>query len=210
MSSTPRWFTETEDGHSHDYAQQMRDLVNDGVDLEGEARFLDALIAPASRVLDAGCGQGRLTAALHRRGHHVIGVDLDAVLLDAARIDHPGPVYLQADLTQLDLVSLGYGDPLDAVPLDAVLLDAVLLAGNVIAFVAPGAESATLRALRRHLRPGGACVVGFQVERYSVADFDADARQAGFDLVQRFATWDLRPWDHEAEFVVSVLRNPGP
>ena len=80
--------------------------------------------------------------------------------------------------------------------------------GNVITFVAPEAEVATLRALRRHLRPGGVCVAGFQPERYAITTFDADALAAGFVIEQRFATWDLRPWDDEAEFAVTVLRNP--
>ncbi|MDP4714681.1 MAG: class I SAM-dependent methyltransferase [Candidatus Nanopelagicales bacterium] len=198
MTSTPRWFTEMEEGHSAQYAEHFRELVTEGVNIEGEARFIDALIPPGSRVLDAGCGQGRLTQSLQRRGHHTIGVDLDDVLLDAARVDHPGPIYLRADLTTLDLAALGHGEPLDA----------VVLAGNVITFVAPEAEVATLRALRRHLRPGGVCVAGFQPERYGITTFDADALAAGFIIEQRFATWDLRPWDDEAEFAVTVLRNP--
>ena len=198
MTSTPRWFTETEEGHSHRYAEHFRGLVREGADIEGEARFLDALIAPGSRVLDAGCGQGRLAQSLHRRGHHVLGVDIDEVLLEAARSDHPGPEYVCADLTTLDLAGHGYPDPLDA----------IVCAGNVITYVAPEAEIATLEALRRHLRADGACVVGFHVERYPIARFDADARAAGFIIEQRFATWDVRPWTVEADFAVTVLRNP--
>lgn len=197
MSSTPRWFTEKDETHSHSYAERFRQMRREGVDIEGEARFLDALIAPQSRVLDAGCGQGRIAGALHRRGHHVVGVDIDPVLLDAAGIDNPGPLYLQADLTTLDLAALGYDEALDA----------VVLAGNVITFVAPNAEVATLQALHRHLRPGGVCVVGFHVERYAVSVFDQDASAAGFDFEQRFATWHLEPWSVHSDFAVTVLRN---
>ena len=39
---------------------------------------------PALQVLDAGCGQGTQAIALARMGHHVVGVDLSAELLDAA------------------------------------------------------------------------------------------------------------------------------
>jgi 2-polyprenyl-3-methyl-5-hydroxy-6-metoxy-1,4-benzoquinol methylase len=197
MTSTPRWFTETEVGHSQRYAEHFRGLVNDGVDIEGEARFLDALIAPGSRVLDAGCGQGRLAQALHKRGHRVIGVDIDEVLLASARVDHPGPEYVQADLTTLDLADHGHGEALDA----------IVCAGNVITYVAPEAEIATLEALRRHLRTDGVCVMGFHVERYAIEQFDSDARQAGFDIEQRFATWDLRPWSANADFAVTILHN---
>lgn len=196
MTDIPRWFTDTEEGHSQEYADQMRQRAADGDDLEGEARLIDAIVAPGSRVLDAGCGQGRISGALHRRGHEVISVDVDPVLLAAAREDNPGPTYLLADLSTLDLGAAGYAEPMDA----------IVCAGNVIAFVASGTEVATLRSLRRHLAPGGVCVVGFQVERYALADFDRDLAEAGFVLEQRFATWDLRPWNSEAEFAMSILR----
>ena len=199
MTSTPRWFTDTEDGHSQDYAESMRQRAQEGDDLEGEARLMNAIVAPRSRVLDAGCGQGRIAGALHRRGHDVVAVDIDPVLLAAAREDNPGPTYLLADLTTLDLPALGHGEPFDA----------IVCAGNVITFVAPGAEVETMRSLRRHLAPGGVCVVGFQVERMALADFDRDLAEAGFVLEQRFATWDLRPWHDDAEFAVSFLR-PAP
>ena len=196
MTSTPRWFTDTEDGHSQDYAESMRQRAQEGDDLEGEARLMNAIVAPRSRVLDAGCGQGRIAGALHRRGHDVVAVDIDPVLLAAAREDNPGPTYLLADLTTLDLPALGHGEPFDA----------IVCAGNVITFVAPGAEVETMRSLRRHLAPGGVCVVGFQVERMALADFDRDLAEAGFVLEQRFATWDLRLWHDDAEFAVSFLR----
>ena len=118
------------------------------------------------------------------------------VLLAAAREDNPGPTYLLTDLTTLGLSSLGHGEPFDA----------IVCAGNVITFVASGAEAETLRSLRRHLVADGICVIGFQTERMDVADFDRHVAEAGFVLEQRFATWDLRPWHVDADFVVSFLR----
>jgi SAM-dependent methyltransferase len=194
VTSAPRWFTDTDDGHSEWYADHFRELVAEGVDIQGEARLIDALIAPGSRVLDAGCGQGRIGAALHDRGHRVVGVDIDEVLLEAARADHPGPDYVRADLTTLDLES-------------AEVFDAIVCAGNVITFVAPGAEVPTLISMRRHLAPDGVLVVGFQTERYAVADFDRDLAAAGLVLEHRFATWHLGPWSDDAEFAVSVIRD---
>lgn len=194
--TTPRWFTETDEGHSQWYAEHFRSLAAEGRDLDGEARLIDALIVPGSVVLDAGCGQGRIAAALHRRGHSVIGVDIDPVLLEAARVDSPGPKYLNADLTVLDLAAVGYDEPLDA----------IVCAGNVITYVAEGAETATLTSFHRHLRSDGVCVIGFHVERYPLDSFDRDLADAGFTLEHRFATWDLRPWRDDADFAVTILR----
>jgi SAM-dependent methyltransferase len=128
----------------------------------------------------------------------VVGVDIDPVLIDAARIDNPGPHYENADLAQLDLSALGEKEPFDA----------AVCAGNVITYVAPGTETAVLRAIRSVLRPDAIAVFGFHTERYDMREFDAHLHDAGFDLESRFATWDLRPWHAGAEFAVSVLRVP--
>lgn len=198
MVEQPRWFTETDPGHSEWYAEHFRELVESGSDTTGEARLVDAIVAPHSRILDAGCGQGRTAGALAERGHIVVGVDIDPVLIDAARIDNPGPVYLCSDLVSLNLAELG----------EAELFDAAVSAGNVITFVAPGTEVAALRNIRRYLKPDAPLVVGFHTERYATTKFDEHLQDAGYVLESRFATWDLRPWHQDAEFCVSILRNP--
>jgi SAM-dependent methyltransferase len=199
MTTSPRWFTDTQPGHSQWYVERFRTLAAEGADLGGEARFIDALVPPRSRVLDAGCGPGRVGAELHARGHAVVGVDVDPVLVDAARADHPGPVWLVGDLAELDLASAGQGEPFDA----------AVVAGNVMTFVAPDSEQRVLERLRAHVRPDGAVVVGFGTDRgYRLADFDAHSAAAGLELDQRFATWDLRPWHDSADFAVTVLRRP--
>ena len=195
MTSTPRWFTDTDDDHSEQYVAHIRQLAAEKSDLAGEARFMDALMAPGSRVLDAGCGPGRVGAALHERGHDVVGVDVDPILIAAAVEDYPGPVWLVSDLVGMDLAAHGVSEPFDA----------AVLAGNVIAFVEAGTEAAALAGVGRHLKPEARVVVGFQTHRYDIADFDRDLVEAGYTLEQRFATWDLRPWHDEAEFAVSVL-----
>ena len=58
---TPRWFTETDDGHSQRHADHFREMVREDRDVEGEARLVDALVAPGSLILDVGCGQGRIS-----------------------------------------------------------------------------------------------------------------------------------------------------
>lgn len=199
MGKPTRWVTQTKPGHSQWYIDRFRQLAAEGADLAGEARLLDALVPPGARILDAGCGTGRVAGALAARGHTVVGVDADPALIEAARTDHPGPRWLVADLAELDLAAQGEPEPFDA----------AVVAGNVMAFVAPGTEAAVLRRIAAHVRPDGLVVVGFGTDRgYPLTDFDADAVAAGLRLEHRFATWDLRPWRDDADFAVSVLRRP--
>lgn len=196
MGTPPRWFTEFGDQHAARYIERFRRLADEGADLAGEARLLDALVAPASRVVDAGCGAGRVAAELHRRGHRVLGVDVDPDLVAAAVADYPGPDWLVADLAELDL-----GDE---------RFDAAVIAGNVLVFVAPDTERRVLERVAAHVRPDGPVVVGFATDRhYPLARFDADCAAAGLDIESRFATWDVRPWRADADFAVTVLRVPG-
>lgn len=197
MAATTRWVTDTADGHSLAYAERFRALAAQGVDLGGEARLVDAMVRPGARILDAGCGQGRVGAVLHARGHQVVGVDADAQLIEAARTDHPGPVWLVADLSELDLSAAGVPEPFDA----------VVAAGNVLPYVAAGTEEEVLRRMAAHLVPDGFAVVGFGTTRgYALDSFDVDLVAAGFGLEHRFASWDLRPWHQGGDFAVSVLR----
>lgn len=199
MSTAPRWFTETDEGHSDWYVQRFREMAAQGQDLTGEARLIDAMVAPGSRVLDAGCGPGRVGGALHARGHEVVGVDVDPVLIAAAEEDHPGPTWLVGDLAELDLPARGVTGRFDA----------AVMAGNVICFVAPGTEPVVLAAVAEHLADDGIFVVGFGAGRTMTWDqFDAAVAEAGLRVRQRFATWDLQPWHDDADFAVSVLVKP--
>src|SRR5688572_28381946 len=94
-------------GHSAWYIERFRTMAAAGEDLDGEARFVDALAPRGARILDAGCGPGRVGARLAAIGHEVVGVDLDPELIAAAELDHPGPIWLVADLAELDLAALG-------------------------------------------------------------------------------------------------------
>jgi SAM-dependent methyltransferase len=199
MGRPTRWVTDTGPQHAQWYIERFRRMAAEGVDLAGEARLLDAMVAPRSRILDAGCGTGRLGAELAARGHRLVGVDADPELIEAARIDHPGPQWLVADLAELDLATMGHPEPFDA----------AVVAGNVMTFVAPGTEPEVLARIAAHVRPDGLIVVGFGTDRgYRLDDFDSHFAAAGLRLEHRFATWDLRPWRPDADFAVSVLRRP--
>ena len=182
--------------HSRWYVERFRQMAARGADLDGEARLVDAMVARGSRVLDAGCGPGRVGAALAARGHTVVGVDVDPVLVEAAEADHPGPTWLVADLAELDLPAQGVPEPFDV----------VVCAGNVLTFLAPGTEVEVLRRMGAHLAPDGRVVAGFGAGRgYAFDAFFADVRTAGLRLDLALSTWDLRPFGPGSDFLVAVL-----
>jgi SAM-dependent methyltransferase len=178
------------------YVERFRTMAAEGADLAGEARMIDAMVPRGSRVLDAGSGPGRVGGELLRRGHTVVGVDVDPLLVEAARADHPAGDWHVGDLAELDLPAAGVAEPFDV----------AVMAGNVLTFVAEGTEVEVLRRVRAHLVPGGRLVVGFGAGRgYAFDRLDLDAREAGFRVQHRFSTWDLRPFGPDAEFLVAIL-----
>ena len=184
-------------GHSQWYIQRFEAMRAEGADLDGEARLVDAMLPRCSRVLDAGCGPGRVGGELARRGHHVVGVDADPELIEAARADHPQVDWRVADLAELDL------------PAGTGPFDLIVCAGNVMTFLAPGTAPEVLRRFHAHLAPGGRAVVGFGTDRgYAPEDFAADARNAGLTLDQRFSSWELHPYPGDTGFLVAVLGRP--
>jgi SAM-dependent methyltransferase len=183
--------------HSTWFVERFRSMAAAGADLAGEARLMDALLPRGSRVLDAGCGSGRVGAALHAAGHVVVGVDVDPVLVAAAEEDFPGPRWIVADLATLDLPSLGIAEPFDG----------IVSAGNVMPFMAPSTRLDALRRLRSHIAPDGRAAIGFGAGRgYGFDEFLADAEAAGWAPDLLLSTWDLRPFTADADFLVAVLR----
>ena len=182
--------------HSRRYIQRFKMMAAAGHDLEGEARTIDAMVQPGSRILDAGCGPGRHGGALHARGHVVVGVDLDPTLIAAAEEDYPGPTWVVQDLAELDLPAKGI----------EAGFDAILCAGNVMGFLAPSTRVEVLRRLRDHLAPEGRAVIGFGAGRgYEFDEFFADAASAGLQVELKLSTWDLRPFAPDSGFLVAVL-----
>ena len=201
MPETSRWvdLTTRDPNHSAWYVERFRTMAAKGDDLHGEARFVDALVARGARILDAGCGPGRIGGELARRGHVVVGVDQDPVLLAAAEEDHPGPTWLEGDLAELDLPGRGITEPFDA----------IVCAGNVMAFLAPSTRREVLARLGAHLADEGRIAVGFGADRdYEFDEYRADVAAAGLEIDVELATWDLRRLEPDSDWLVTVLRRP--
>jgi len=181
----------TWDGDS--YQRRFDDLAATGTDVHGEASLVMTL-SPAS-VLDAGCGTGRVAIELARRGVDVVGVDHDPSMLAVAQARGPGIEWVLSDLGDLSICRT---------------FDVVVMAGNVLLFTPPGTEGSVVSGCARHLAAGGALVAGFQLGRsYDLSDYDADCVDAGLELVDRWATWDRRPFVAGGDYSVSVHR-PAP
>ena len=183
--------------HSAQYIERFRSMAAEGRDLDGEARLVDAMAPRGARILDAGCGPGRVGGRLAALGHHVVGVDIDPELIAAAERDHPGPTWLTRDLAALDLAADGV----------AGRFDVIVSAGNVMTFLGPATRRQVLVRLLAHLAPDGRLVIGFGADRgYEFDDFFTDAAAVGLRDELRLSTWDLRPFDEESStFLVAVL-----
>lgn len=189
-----------DEGRADRYAEAFASAAASGKDVHGEAHFVHALLPGPARVLDAGCGTGRVARRLAELSHDVVGVDLDEAILTRARADAPHLTWVQGDLAELDLP----GSPFDL----------VVAAGNVIPLVAAGSEQAVVSALAAHLRPEGLLVAGFGLDAahlpldeapFGLPSYDAWCSAAGLSLVERHATWDGAPFDGGG-YAVSVHR----
>lgn len=191
-----RW-DETAAPRGDAYDARWAVLESQGRSVHGEADFVGAL-SPTT-VLDAGCGTGRVGVELARRGISVVGVDRDPTMLASARRKAPELVWVEQDLSRLDLSAVA-GAPAS--------FDVVVAAGNVMIFLAPGTEAATVARLADHLTDDGLLVAGFSLTHaaYGPERYDADCEAAGLALEARFATWDREPWVTGGDYAVSVHR----
>ncbi|WP_392545360.1 class I SAM-dependent methyltransferase [Oryzobacter telluris] len=183
------------------YRRRFLDLEQAGEDLHGEARFVTELVPPPSRVLDAGCGFGRVASELTRLGHTAIGVDADADLVAIARQEDVDTRFVVADLSTLDLRT-------------EQEFHAVVLAGNVVPYLADGTLGTVLERLATHLAPRGYLVAGFGLggslpraaARVDLRSYDRLADAAGLAFIGRYATWDRQPFVTGGDYAVSVHR----
>ena len=206
---TTRWLDETGGTRGAEYQAGYEEKAAAGEYLHGEADAVQRLRPEAGRLLDAGCGTGRIGIELASRGWHVTGIDNDASMLEQARLRAPGLSWLGDDLLDVDL---------------GPVHDVVLLAGNVMIFLAPGTEAAVVARMAAQLRPGGLLVAGFRLaggglftddpdvppptdHGLALVDYDAHCAAAGLLLTTRWATWSGEDYD-SGDYAVSVHQRP--
>lgn len=148
--------------------------------------LLDAL-APASRVLDLGCGPGRDADHMARRGHRVLGADAAPGMLAVARREFPHVEFREADMRGLELPAGSF--------------DAIVAQFSLI-FLASDQLDLVLARCARWLAPRGLLLVGAQAgESAEAGERDMFRLMPMEELVERLAragltaekTWQRPP-----------------
>ncbi|MCW2497926.1 class I SAM-dependent methyltransferase [Jatrophihabitans sp.] len=180
-----------------DYAARFAALAAAGADVHGEATFCATLAESGARILDAGCGTGRVAIRLAELGFDCVGVDVDEAMLAQARAAAPALTWVRSDLAALP--ELGS-------------FRLVVAAGNVIPLLDRGTEATVVANLAARLVDGGTLVAGFGLDAahlplssapVTLADYEGWCAAAGLRLVGRFATWAGAPFD-DGGYAVSV------
>lgn len=153
---------------AEDYASCFPDTrPEDPLDLAMVDAFVEAVTSGEdARVLDAGCGAGRMGRYLADRGCLVSGVDLSPGMIARARRDHPDLVFAVGSLSALPYADSRFGG--------------VLMWYSII-HTPPAGQAAIFTEAARVLRPGGHLLVGFQ-SGVGSRDVSAAYRRFGHDV----------------------------
>jgi ubiquinone/menaquinone biosynthesis C-methylase UbiE len=126
--------------------------------LETDMRFCDRHFPTPGRLIDLGCGTGRLLVHFARRGYPCLGVDLSDAMLDVVR-EKAEPERLAIDLLRANLVELDQVSTSD--------FDYATCLFSTLGMIR-GAENRRrfLGHVRRILKPGGVFVLHAHNARY--------------------------------------------
>ena len=140
---------------------ELADLPLDRAVLAAFADYVragDAAADGTRRVVELGCGPGRIAAYLHRLEVEVSGVDLSPAMIDLARVTYP---WLRFDVGSMDDLDLG----------DASL--AAIVSWYSVIHAAPSEVPGYFAEFARVLAPGGYLLLAFfESGGEPVAEFD--------------------------------------
>lgn len=179
---------------------------------EAEAICIKEYVKEAPRVLDLGCGVGRLAEVLGGKYSSYLGVDISSEMIAAARKRVPQGVFLTADIADLSLKAGSF--------------DLILLMRNVLDILHPfSRRSRLIRKCRKWLSPNGVLIgsshllgahdaSGYYLEDYhgaSVAnyrapfcDFIRELESSGLEVLLAVKDWR----DGAADWAYTVSRLP--
>lgn len=184
------------------YDEALTRSAFDAYMTEWESRHVRAILrrhfpAGIGRYLDFACGTGRMTQVIAPHASEVVGVDVSASMIDAARPKLPGARFVKADLTS-ESVDIGTFD----------LVSSFRFFGNAEMDL----RVAVLRALNDRIRDGGYLLVNNHrnpwaitslIDRISGGTMEVDLTprrfrrildEAGFRIVEirPIAVWQIR------------------
>ncbi len=153
---------------AEDYVRYLPDTRAEApLDLAMVDAFAAAVASSGgARVLDAGCGAGRMSRYLADRGCPVTGVDLSPGMAAMARRDHPHVGFAVGSLTDLPFANDRFAG--------------VMLWYSII-HTPPAGQPRVFAEAARVLHPGGRLLVGFQSGE-GTRDVSASYRRFGHEI----------------------------
>ena len=154
--------------HAYDtIAEAYVEYVRDEMASQPFERAMLAVFAETVRgkILDVGCGPGRITAHLHELGMDISGVDLSPEMIGIARRTHPHLKFEVGSMTEFDLPAAGFGG---------------IVAWYSMFYVPPQLHGIVLAKFHRALVPGGRLLLAFHagddgfVHHDQLGGFDVD------------------------------------
>lgn len=179
-----------------------------------EQHIMAAYLPENPRVLDLGCGAGRMLDVFSHKFREYIGVDGSEEMLRAARKKHADAVFILGNIVELE-------------PGDAKY-DAVLLMHNVLDSLRPSSRrSELLITARETLEPDGVLICSSHVSksgqekgyfdedyhgaivsnyRSSASEFSSEVEGAGFEVI--FMMRDIRETIMDWNYIVAQRKQP--
>ncbi|QCB50641.1 class I SAM-dependent methyltransferase [Rhodococcus sp. PAMC28707] len=178
------------DAVAHSYAELLRDeLSHKPLDRRLLDTFADMLFAGGgTRVLDAGCGPGRVSEYLHGHGLTTLGIDVSPAMIDIARRGYPA---LQFDVGSILDLNLAGG-----------CFEGVVAWYSII-HTPPKLLTVVFAEFWRVLAPGGLLLLSFQVGDERVRIEHAYGHAVAYD-VYRLSPEEISDQLSERGFQVEV------